>query len=95
MGPACPCCGSPTVLREPKKGQNWTAFFGCIRFKEGCKGVVREETPVPKVIRPRRDDRRFQSPVTPPYHLHGELADLEERDFEAEAEIYGIESGQR
>lgn len=36
----CPQCGAPCVKREPKNGQKWQPFFGCIRYVDGCKGSV-------------------------------------------------------
>lgn len=39
LGPKCPWCGSPTNLREPRKGQNWKPFHGCCEFPL-CRGVV-------------------------------------------------------
>jgi hypothetical protein len=41
MGPNCPLCGSPTVLREPKKGQHWKSFHGCVEWPS-CNGVWKE-----------------------------------------------------
>ena len=42
LGPLCPICGAPTVLREPKRGQTWNPFYSCARYRtRGCKGSVR------------------------------------------------------
>lgn len=35
--PECPQCGSPMALRQPKKGQDFRPFFGCVDFPR-CKG---------------------------------------------------------
>lgn len=50
--PSCPKCGSATVLREAKKGQNvGKKFWGCTKFPQ-CRGVmsftyhVKERCPV-------------------------------------------------
>lgn len=41
-GPICPICHAPTARREPKAGQRWKPFWGCINFKQtGCKGAVK------------------------------------------------------
>lgn len=41
MGPKCPICGFPTRLVEPKRGQHWKAFYGCVRNRRtGCRGSV-------------------------------------------------------
>lgn len=40
IGPVCPKCGSPTVLREPKKGAKWPPFFGCIEYPN-CNGSIK------------------------------------------------------
>jgi len=36
--PYCPECGARMVLRRPKRGQFWSAFWGCNRFPD-CKGT--------------------------------------------------------
>ncbi len=41
LGEPCPLCGAPTVLREPGKASTWKAFFGCCRFRDGCKGTLK------------------------------------------------------
>jgi ssDNA-binding Zn-finger/Zn-ribbon topoisomerase 1 len=38
--PACPDCGAKMVLRRPKPGQDWKAFWGCGRYPS-CKGTRR------------------------------------------------------
>jgi len=35
-GPRCPKCDAPMVLKQGKKGD----FWGCTRYKEGCRGTV-------------------------------------------------------
>ena len=35
--PYCPDCGGRMVLRMPKRGQNWKAFWGCSQFPN-CRG---------------------------------------------------------
>ena len=43
LGPACPKCGAPMVLRTPPKGENWQPFYGCVRWRpqgEGCNGTM-------------------------------------------------------
>jgi hypothetical protein len=45
LGPACPKCGAPMVLRKPPKGKTWRPFYGCVRWRprgEGCDGKVRQ-----------------------------------------------------
>lgn len=37
--PSCPKCGAKMVLRRPKEGQDWDAFWGCGRFPN-CKGKM-------------------------------------------------------
>lgn len=45
LGPRCPKCNRPTVLREPSKGQKWQPFYGCVGFKrnhpDSCDGSVK------------------------------------------------------
>lgn len=36
--PSCPECGSVMVLRQPKEGQDWEAFWGCSKYPR-CKGT--------------------------------------------------------
>lgn len=38
LGPVCQCCKSPTKLRQPKAGQKWKEFYGCVRYP-ACKGT--------------------------------------------------------
>jgi hypothetical protein len=43
LGPACPKCGAPMVLRKPPRGKAWRPFFGCVRWRPGgagCDGTV-------------------------------------------------------
>jgi hypothetical protein len=45
LGPACPKCGAPMVLRKPPKGKTWQPFYGCVRWRPGgagCDGTVRQ-----------------------------------------------------
>ena len=35
----CPICGSGMKKREPKNGQAWKAFWGCLKYPT-CKGTV-------------------------------------------------------
>lgn len=35
--PECPQCGSPMALRQPKRGQDFRPFFGCVDFPH-CRG---------------------------------------------------------
>lgn len=35
LGPACPCCGGPTVLRKGRYGE----FHGCYNYPH-CKGII-------------------------------------------------------
>jgi len=45
LGPTCPKCGAPMVLRNPPKGKTWRPFYGCVRWRpggEGCDGTVRQ-----------------------------------------------------
>ncbi len=39
IGPACPLCGLPTNIRQPKAGQTWKAFHGCVSYPD-CKGSI-------------------------------------------------------
>lgn len=36
--PACPRCGAKMILRKPKEGQTFKAFWGCGDFPN-CKGT--------------------------------------------------------
>jgi ssDNA-binding Zn-finger/Zn-ribbon topoisomerase 1 len=36
--PACPDCGTQMVLRRPKPGDTWEAFWGC-PFYPDCRGT--------------------------------------------------------
>jgi hypothetical protein len=43
LGPACPKCGAPMVLRKPPKGKTWWPFYGCVRWRpegKGCDGTI-------------------------------------------------------
>jgi hypothetical protein len=42
LGPSCPLCKSPTVLKEPGKGKSWKPFYGCCHFP-ACSGIVKIE----------------------------------------------------
>lgn len=45
LGPACPKCGAPMVLRKPPKGKSWRPFYGCVRWRrqgDGCDGTIRQ-----------------------------------------------------
>jgi hypothetical protein len=61
LGPVCPECGAPMRLREPKKGQTWTPFYGCVRWKPnnaGCNGVARIPRPAGRpTALPTREER--------------------------------------
>lgn len=38
-GPNCPICQGAMIKKEPKAGQTWQSFWGCVNFKTtGCKG---------------------------------------------------------
>jgi len=37
--PYCPECGAQMVLRKPKPHQDWDPFWGCSRYKDGCRGT--------------------------------------------------------
>ncbi|HUT15010.1 MAG TPA: topoisomerase DNA-binding C4 zinc finger domain-containing protein [Anaerolineae bacterium] len=36
--PPCPKCGARMVLRRPREGQDWDAFWGCCHYPH-CKGT--------------------------------------------------------
>ena len=36
--PKCPVCGSDMRLVEPKESDRWEHFFGCSRYRDGCRG---------------------------------------------------------
>ena len=38
--PYCPECGARMVLRRPRPGQSWRAFWGCNRWPD-CSGKRR------------------------------------------------------
>jgi hypothetical protein len=43
LGPGCPKCGAPMVLRKPPKGKTWRPFYGCVRWRphgESCTGTM-------------------------------------------------------
>ncbi len=43
LGPCCPKCGKPMVLRSPKPKQTWKPFYSCIawnRDNSGCDGTM-------------------------------------------------------
>lgn len=39
VGPICPECGGPTVLRRPKQKKAWRPFYGCANYPT-CRGLV-------------------------------------------------------
>jgi ssDNA-binding Zn-finger/Zn-ribbon topoisomerase 1 len=38
--PYCPECGAQMVLRKPRNGQTWDAFWGCSQYPD-CRGTRR------------------------------------------------------
>jgi hypothetical protein len=37
--PHCPECGAVMVLHRPKPGDTWDPFWGCSKFRQGCRGT--------------------------------------------------------
>ena len=36
--PYCPECGAQMELKRPPPGAEWKTFWGCSRYRDGCRG---------------------------------------------------------
>jgi len=47
--PMCPECGEEMVLRRPRVGQEWEAFWGCSQYPKcrGSRDILPDGTPEP------------------------------------------------
>jgi len=52
----CPDCGGAMELKQPKQGQSWKPFYGCLSFPK-CRGARR--------IDGKENTQRFSKEVKP------------------------------